>query len=408
MKAIKGSDLWVFARQPAPLVELLVSDDCFEITRHLVRAMTQGSHLVLLDADAAAGERAMADAILNCGAEGRTQLNSVPAKGAALDAWRSHWLAQKNFRLSLFTSGTTAAPKHLLHRLDTLVRGLRSTQPMKPRIWASAYHPAHMAGIQLMLQAIWSGDAVWPTKDMAYHCLEEALKRVPATHLVGTPSFFRLQLPFRAPCEMVEQVSLGGEPLDETLLTRLHYAFPRARLRNIYASTEAGSLFASDGLWFSIPEGLKGKVRILDGELCLHASLVGQGALAPGCREGWFHTGDLVDPDPSDPSRFQIQRRQGEVIHTASYRVDPAIVETALRSLPGVKLAHVYGRENPVVGTLVCADLHGEPMSDQKIRAELSRQLAHYQIPRVYNWLDDPGLTVSGKLARRKMCSESS
>lgn len=402
------SELKAFALQPAAAVEVVASNDCFEVLRHLVRAMTQGSHLILLDADAAARERAMAEAILNSRMCEWANAAATPSEDAPLSVWRAHWQEQKDFRLSLFTSGTTASPKHLLHRLPSLVRGVREHLPAKPRIWASAYHPAHMAGVQLMLQALWCGDAIWPIDRMGYNCLEKELKQVPATHLAGTPSFFRLQMPFGAPCETVQQVSLGGEPLDEALLARLHFAFPKARVRNIYASTEGGSLFASDGLWFTLPPVLKDKVRIDGGEICLHATLLGQGALSPKESEGWFRTGDLVDPDPENSSRFQIRRRKGDVIHTASYRVDPAVVEAALQSIPGVKLAHVYGRENPVVGTLVCADLHGEPMSDQKIRAKLAGQLTPYQIPRVYNWLDEPGLTLSGKLARRKMCSESS
>ncbi len=402
------AELKAFALQPAAAVEIVASNDCFEVLRHLVRAMTQGSHLILLDADPAERESAMAEAILNSRTREWAIDKAAPAEEAPLHAWRAHWRRQEDFRLSLFTSGTTAAPKHLLHRLPVLIRGVREHLPAKPRIWASAYHPAHMAGVQLMLQALWCGDAIWPINQMGYNCLENELKQVPATHLVGTPSFFRLQMPFRAPCESVQQVSLGGEPLDEALLARLHYAFPKARVRNIYASTEGGSLFASDGVWFRVPPVLKDSVRIDGGEICLHESLLGQGALSSKEKGDWFRTGDLVDLDPEDCRRFQIRRRKADVIHTAGYRVDPAVVESALQSIPGVKMAHVYGRENPVVGTLVCADLHGEPMSDQKIRAKLAGQLTPYQIPRVYNWLDEPGLTLSGKLARRKMCSESS
>lgn len=407
MAVVEWSDLREFALQTAPAVDVLASNDCKKVLRHLVRAMTQGSHLVLLDADASERERAMARAILNSRTQDRARLRKVPAKESPLELWRCHWQDNKRFRLSLFTSGTTAAPKHLVHGIDTLIRGVRGDLPQCRRVWGSAYHPAHMSGIQLMLQAVWNGDSVSSLERLGYHCLEDELKRTGVTHLVGTPSFFRLQMPFNAPCEKIEQVTLGGEPLDEHLLARLHFAFPKARFRNIYASTEAGSLLASDGLWFRIPQGLRDKVKIDDGEICLHPSLAGQGAMAGEEPTSWFRTGDLVDFDPECRELFQIRRRKGEVIHTAGYRVDPAVVEAALRSIPGVQLARVYGRENPVVGTLVCADLHGEPMSDQKLRAHLSRLLASYQVPRLYNWLDEPGLTVSGKLARRKMCSES-
>lgn len=407
MKLVEWSDLSAFALETAPAVDLLASNDFEEVLRHLVRAMTQGSHLVLLDADAAERERAMAMAILNSRTQERAHLRKLPDLTAGMDTWRSHWLGNKRFRLSLFTSGTTAAPKHLVHSIETLVRRVRADLPAAQRVWGSAYHPAHMSGIQLMLQAIWNADPVLPLDALGYHSLEKQLNSIPLTHLVGTPSFFRLQVPFAAPCETVEQVTLGGEPLDEALMARLHFAFPKARFRNIYASTEAGSILASDGIWFRIPKELEDLVRVQDEEICLHPKMVGQGALPDGGCEAWFRTGDLVDYDPSGTDRFQIRRRKGEVIHTAGYRVDPAVVEAALQSIPGILLARVYGRENPVVGTIICADLHGAPISDQKLREHLRHLLANYQIPRLYKWLEEPGLTVSGKLARRKMCSES-
>jgi len=42
----------------------------------------------------------------------------------------------------------------------------------------------------------------------------------------------------------VRQITIGGEAVDQVTLDQLRAAFPGARISQIYASTEAGALFA--------------------------------------------------------------------------------------------------------------------------------------------------------------------
>jgi hypothetical protein len=49
----------------------------------------------------------------------------------------------------------------------------------------------------------------------------------------------------------LRQITLGGEPADQTVLSALALAFPSARVAHIYASTEAG-------VGFSVTDGQAG------------------------------------------------------------------------------------------------------------------------------------------------------
>ncbi len=52
---------------------------------------------------------------------------------------------------------------------------------------------------------------------------------------------------------------MGGEKYDEALENRLSEIFPNAKIRNVYASTEAGSIFSAKGDVFHISPRLMGK-----------------------------------------------------------------------------------------------------------------------------------------------------
>ena len=73
----------------------------------------------------------------------------------------------------------------------------------------------------------------------------------------------------------MRRVTLGGEKSDRQLYDSIGCIFPNAKINNVYASTEAGSLFGARGDAFRIPPELKDKFKVVDGELLIHRSLLG-------------------------------------------------------------------------------------------------------------------------------------
>ena len=136
----------------------------------------------------------------------------------------------------LMTSGTTGTPKVALHDLDRLLRRIRHSRAAGDgERWLLTYHPASFAGMQVLLTALSS-------RQTASVFTEAALRHRP-THISATPTFWRSFLLALGPrCRELplQQITIGGEAVDQRALDDIR----AARVSHIYASTEAGALFA--------------------------------------------------------------------------------------------------------------------------------------------------------------------
>jgi acyl-CoA synthetase (AMP-forming)/AMP-acid ligase II len=63
-------------------------------------------------------------------------------------------LLHSTSRITLFTSGTTGQPKKVTHHADTFISASKKSNSHEANIWAYAYNPTHMAGLQVFFQAI--------------------------------------------------------------------------------------------------------------------------------------------------------------------------------------------------------------------------------------------------------------
>src|SRR4029434_9911963 len=113
----------------------------------------------------------------------------------------------------------------------------------------------------------------------------ELLARLGCTALSATPSFWR-KLAFGGLLDRLSlrTVTLGGEAADQLILDLLASRFPKAAIRHIYASTEAGVGFSvSDRIagfpatfLHQPPPGVELRVRQADGMLLLKPARVEQ------------------------------------------------------------------------------------------------------------------------------------
>jgi acyl-coenzyme A synthetase/AMP-(fatty) acid ligase len=307
---------------------------------------------------------------------------------------------QNASRVRLQTSGTTAAPRIVTHTVRDLARAVVVGERHQADVWALAFNPTHIGGIQVYLQALANRNT---TVNLWGVGRDEALRRCRAwqvTHLSATPTFFRLLLPLGAAIESVKSISLGGEALDAALFEKLQAAFPAAKIHNIYASTEAGTLLKADGLEFVISPELQGRIQIREGRLWVHQSLLGQFEDAAE----WYDSGDAVEGIPGQGERFRILGRFQAGINVGGEKVNPHEVEEALLQHPNVGAVRVYGRRNSVTGRLVMADVvraDGNP-SESELRNYLGRMLPAYKVPRLIRFVDSLDLTGTGKVARRE------
>lgn len=319
----------------------------------------------------------------------------------ALENWDTlqHSLLHSKASLSLFTSGTTAVPKQINYPIGRLLRNIRIGSKYAAGRWAFCYHPAHMAGLQVFLQAFLNHNLLVNFFGLDKPVVLDLLERFRISHISATPTFYRLLFPSEQIYKQVQGVSIGGERSSLKLHARLHEVFPNAKLYNLFATTETGTLFASEGEYFTIPKDIQSKVKFVNNELLLHRDLVADPSILDPEQE-WYQTGDTVIID--EKGRFQFAGRKKDTINVAGYRVKLIEIEEALDQIPGIQQYRVYGRKNALTGNIICCDvkLLDPDLSIPRIKSLLKENLQVFKVPRIIKIVDEISMTHTGKIKR--------
>ncbi len=298
--------------------------------------------------------------------------------------------------LEIFTSGTTGKPKKIRHRVSHFVNAARITDSHKKDVWGYAFNPTHMAGLQVFFQALLNQNPMINLFKYSKSNVTGLVNDYLITHISASPSFYRSLLPANFICNSVKRITLGGEKSSKELIDNLNKTFPNARINNIYASTEVGAALISKGDRFQIPESKSEFIKIEDGELKFHKSIVGEFDF-----EGdWFSSGDLVEVLSENPIEFKFVSRKGILINVGGYNVDPNEVNACLINIEGVLDAKVYGRKNKMIGNLLMADVlkdHKVELTEKDILAHLRDKLQSHKVPRIIKFVDKIELSRTGK-----------
>ncbi|MFL6022503.1 MAG: AMP-binding protein [Marmoricola sp.] len=313
--------------------------------------------------------------------------------------------APEDGRLWLLTSGSTGRPKRIGHTLDSLTT---VSGELAPRRWLCPYSPGTYAWWQVVTLALGSpGQDLVVVDPTALDGWVEAAVRHGVTAASGTPTFWRqtlmsqkdrlAEVPF-------EQITLGGEPVDQAVLDKLAAVFPDARISWIYASSELGaSIVVHDGRagfpveWLERDDPDRPRLAVRDGELVIASPHHGAGL------EGAVPTGDAV---VIEDGRVVITGRvNSDEINVGGAKVSAGVVRGELQKHPAVAWARVRGRRSPLVGSLVVADvvLAEGVEKGPELLAELTRwcsaRLPEYGVPRRITVLDEIDSTETGKSA---------
>jgi acyl-coenzyme A synthetase/AMP-(fatty) acid ligase len=320
----------------------------------------------------------------------------------------------------LLTSGTTGAPKMLVHSFAGLTAPIGSTPGRDDVVWGTFYDIRRYGGLQILLRAVLGRGSL--ALQGAGEPIGRYLARLGAhgaTHVSGTPSHWRRALmspEARAisPC----YIRLSGEIADQGILNALRSFYPQAHIGHAFASTEAGVGFeVHDGLegfpasivgapgdvHIAIDHGslrirsTRSAVRYLDED---HSTLAGD--------DGFVDTGDIVE---RRGDRYYFLGRRSGVINVGGLKVYPEEVEAAINRHPAVRMAMVRSTRSRMTGSLVAADvvLNGtsDPVADDEVVGfkreilELCRgSLAPYKVPATIRFVPALEIAVAGKLAR--------
>lgn len=307
-----------------------------------------------------------------------------------------------SWRITLFTSGTTGLPKRVSHTFESITRFVRNGDKHQNDVWGFAYNPTHMAGLQVFFQALLNQNPMIRLFGLDKKTIVHEVRENRITNISATPTFYRLLLPAEDACPSVTRITSGGEKFDEHALTLLQEMFPNARITNVYASTEAGTLFASKGNEFTIKEEIEHLIKVEEHELFLHKSLMGESS---GLQtEGdWYATGDLIEVTGHSPFTFHFISRKNELINVGGYKVNPIEVEEIIRLCPGVLDVSVYAKKNAILGNVVCCEIvrNSEDMTELFLREFLRDKLQEFKIPRFVKFVANLQTTRTGKISRK-------
>lgn len=310
----------------------------------------------------------------------------------------------QSWTLTLYTSGTTGRPKKVSHNLSSLTRNVKLHPKFEENIWAFAYNPTHMAGLQVFFQAFMNHNTIVYTFDDQKKLLPQLIKKYKITNISATSTFYRNALTYLRDekYESIKRITFGGEKYDPNMENIIKSIFPNAKVRNIYASTEAGSLFVAKGDIFEIPENIIRFVNIESNELLIHRRLLGQSE-SFSLVDDWFKTGDIIER--VDNFHFKFKSRQSDIINVGGYKVNPIEVENTLIRVPGVVDLLVKPKENRVTGQILVVDVvKDERFGDMELKKSIKKfageQLQEWKIPRIINFVEEIPRNRAGKKVR--------
>jgi len=374
------------------------SNDFYTIFKNIILSLLLGEKLILLDADFTEEELKKLTGISDFEAYTKPVFREknewILSKSHLLECIH---LFENEWKISLFTSGTTGLPKKVTHTFESMRRFVKKTKD--ENVWGYAYNPTHIAGIQVFFQAFLNGNPLIRLFGLSQAQILNEINIYGITHISATPSFFRLLLPLKGCYPSVLRITSGGEKFDIKTIEQLKPAFPKAKITNVYASTEAGTLFAAEGDIFTIKPEMHEKVKIENGELLIHKSLMGDSDLN---NTEWYASGDLVELMAENPIKFRFLSRKNEMINIGGYKVNPYEVEEVIRNHSAVSDVRIYSKSNSVMGNIICCEIVKNDISlnEAGIRFFLQSRLQEFKIPRMILFVDCLTTTRTGKIKR--------
>jgi len=322
----------------------------YSVFKHIILSLILGEELILLDNDFSKEEinKLIGDENFIFNSKSFKSIGQVSFK----DIQERINFNKNNWKITLFTSGTTGLPKKISHDFDSISRFVKRDKKRRDNIWGFAYNPTHMAGLQVFFQAFLNQNTIVRLFGVSRTNCFKLINNLKITNISATPTFYRLLLPPDLICPSLQNLTSGGEKFDSKTLQKLNQMFPNSRIRNVYASTEAGTLFASNDEVFYIKPEISHLMKIKNNELYLHSSLIGK-SNSLKLNDNWYQTGDIVDVVTNKPNAFRFVSRKNDGINTGGYKVNPTEVEDVIRLCNGVIDVSVFGKKNSLLGNII-------------------------------------------------------
>jgi long-chain acyl-CoA synthetase len=318
-------------------------------------------------------------------------------------------LAPDHVAAILYTSGTTARPKGVVHTHETFMqtaRAMRNMELDENQVVLVMSSMAHMIGFgMLFLPALLIGATTVITRPFEFLSSLDAIARWRCTYTLGLPLMFKFlyerQLSAQRDVSSGRFYFCGGDCVSPALQETFQRSF--APLCEAYGATEITPM--SWNRPDDIRVGSIGKpaagigFRLIDsrgvdvvpgqtGEICVQGPQLMRGywhdaeATSAVFQGDWFRTGDLAHQDAD--GFYWFAGRKKEIIVRGGSNISPREVEAVLYGHPAVAEVAVVGNPHAILGETVVAHvalLPGQRLEEPELIAFARERLAEYKLP---------------------------
>lgn len=316
--------------------------------------------------------------------------------------------------LVLLSSGSTGAPKAILHDFDDLINTKLEKGRKKATTILMFLLFDHIGGLNSLINTLMVGGCAVLPMERTPQAICELIERHRIKVLPVSPTFLNLILMGRHQEEhdlsSVRLITYGTESMQQSLLFRIQQVFPKAKMLQTFGTSETGisaTVSQSSGSTFFKLADKNTEFRIVDGELQLKTQSQFLGYLNQVADnvtpDGWFQTGDLVEQN--EEGYLRIQGRQKELINVGGLKVLPMEVENIMLGDPLIEDCLVYGMPNAITGQAVHMDVKATTISCKKdlksyVLEHLRKHLETYKLPIKINKVDEIAFSNRFKKSR--------
>lgn len=267
--------------------------------------------------------------------------------------------------LILFSSGSTGAPKAMIHNLDTLVDSYGDKKQKQINMLVFLMFD-HIGGINTLLNILSMNATMIIPQNRNADDICKLIEEYKIAVLPSSPTFLNLILINRSyekyDLSSLRMITYGTETMPEGLLNRLKAVFSKVKFLQTFGTSETGiaatSSKSSNSTFMKIDDDNL-EYKIVDNELWLRSKTQILGYLNRSMEsftnDGWFKTGDLVELD--NEGFIKIIGRNKEIINVGGQKVLPSEVESVLLGMDEIEDCLVYGEQNAITGQSISCDV---------------------------------------------------
>ena len=328
----------------------------------------------------------------------------------------------------MFTSGTTGAPKRVIHTYGnhwwSAVASMLNLGLTDDDKWLLTLPMFHVGGFSILMKNVIYGMTIFMLEKYEANALYNVLlqKKITIASLVTLmlqQLLDKIEGSGKHP-EHLRCILLGGGAVPETILQKVEEN--NLPLYQSYGLTETSSQIATLSSEYAREKlGASGKplfpadVKIVDedengvGEIVVKGPMVISGydkndeANKKSFQNGWFYTGDIGYMD-EDGFLFVLDRRN-DLIISGGENIYPSEIENVLLTIDGVKETAVVGAEDEKWGEVPVAYVvkEKEDLDEGRMIEWLKTELASFKVPKKIYFIDELPRNASNKIMRHKL-----